>query len=108
MLYLQNTTESQTIYVPKSGAVPAGVLRFKARNTTDLSVEVDRFVRDFRTSGLYFNVSVVLPAGIPDGEYEYTLSVGDAVLSSGLMVVGENAKTSEYNKDISYEQYETE
>lgn len=108
MIYLHNTTEAQVMFVPKNTAVPAGVLRFVAKNTIDLSVEVNRFVRDLRTSDLYFNLSVALPAGIPNGEYEYTLSVGDAVLSSGLLVVGENANASQYNKDVTYEQYETE
>ena len=108
MIYLENKTDAQVIFVPKSTAVSSGVLRFTAKNTIDLSVEINRFVRDLHTSELYFNVSIALPAGIPNGEYEYTLSVGNNVLSSGLLVVGENAKTSEYNKDISYEQYETE
>lgn len=108
MIYLQNTTEAQVVSVPKNVQKPNGAFRFKARNTIDLSVEVDRLVADLHTSDLYFNLSVVLPAGIPNGEYEYTLSVGDAVLSSGLLVIGENANASQYNKDVTYEQYETE
>ena len=45
---------------------------------------------------------------ITDGEYEYTLSYEDSVLSTGLLVVGDFAKPDQYNKEIIYEQYETE
>ena len=108
MIYLQNTSESQVMFVPKNGAVPSGDLVFKAKSTIDLVVEVNRVVTDLRTSDLYFNLAVELPAGLPDGEYEYSLSIGDTILSSGLLVIGENSHPSEYNKEIQYEQYETE
>lgn len=108
MIYLQNTTESQVVFVPKNGAVPSGSLVFKAKSTIDLSQEINQGVTDLDTSDLYFNLAVTLPADLPNGEYEYTLSVGEILLSSGLLVIGENSDPSQYNKEITYEQYETE
>ena len=108
MIYLQNITESQVLFIPKSGATPQGDLVFKAKSTIDLDVEINQVVTDLQTSDLYFNLAVSLPESLPNGEFEYTLAVADIVLSSGLLVVGENFHPSEYNKDITYEQYETE
>ena len=108
MIYLQNTTESQVMFIPKNGMTPQGDLVFKAKSTIDLEVEINQVVTDLQTSDLYFNLSVTLNAGLPDGEYEYSLSAGEILVSSGLLVIGENSKPSEYNKVITYEQYETE
>lgn len=108
MIYLQNTTDPQVVFVPRNVETPEGSIVFRAKSTIDLAVEVDMVVTDLRTSDLYYNIAVALPEGIPDGEYEYTLSVGDNILSSGMMMVGEASDPSEYNKDITYEQYETE
>ena len=108
MIYLQNTTESQVMFIPRSDAVPQGDLVFKARNTIDLDVEINEVVTDLQTSDLYFNLAITLPKDLPNGEYEYTLAVGGIRLSTGLLVIGENFHPSEYNKEITYEQYETE
>lgn len=107
MIYLQNTTESQRLLVPKNGAVPDGNLVFQAKSTIDLAMEINQVVMDLMTSNLYFNLAVTLPAGLPNGEYEYYLGVGANLLSTGLLVIGEGAEPSEYNKEIEYEQYET-
>lgn len=108
MIYLQNTTDPQVLFIPRSVETPEGSIVFRAKNTIDLSVDVDVEVTDLRTSGLYYNVAVALPEGVPDGEYEYNLSVGDTTLSTGLLVVGERKDPNEYNKEVTYEQYETE
>ena len=108
MIYLQNTTESQVMFIPRNGVTPQGDLVFKAKSTIDLEVEINQVVTDLQTSALYFNLAVTLNAGLPDGEYEYSLSAGEILVSSGLLVIGENGKPNEYNKVITYEQYETE
>lgn len=108
MIYLQNTTDSQVLFVPKNGAVPSGDLVFKAKSTIDLAVEVNQGVIDLQTSNLYFRIAVTLPDGLPDGEYEYSILAGETLVASGLLVIGENSHPSEYNKEIQYEQYETE
>lgn len=107
MIYLQNNSEAQEVCVPRNGIVADEELVFKAKNTIDLAVEIDLYVADLRVSNLYYYLAVVLPDGIPNGEYEYTLISGETLLSTGLLVVGENSQPSEYNKVIQYEQYET-
>ena len=108
MIYLQNITESQEMFIPRNGETPQGLLVFKAKSTIDLVVEISQGVTDLQTSDLFFNLAIELPAGLPDGEYEYTLLSGQIPVSSGLLVIGDYTKPSEYNKEITYEQYETE
>jgi len=108
MIYLQNTTESQVMFIPRNGVTPQGDLVFKAKSTIDLEVEINQVLTDLQTSDLYFNLEITLNAGLPDGEYEYSLSAGEILVSSGLLVIGENSIPSEYKKEITYEQYETE
>lgn len=107
MIYLQNTTKSQGLYVPKNGAVPEGTLVFQAKSTIDLDMKIALSVTDSKTSDQYFIFSVTLPEGLPDGEYEYFIGVGANLLGTGLLVIGENSEPDEYNKEITYEQYET-
>jgi hypothetical protein len=108
MVYLHNTTDPQVFFVPRSGAVPQGDMRLKAKSTIDLDTEINEGVTDLQTSDLYFNLAISLHEGIPDGEYEYTLYAGDIVLSTGLMMVGGFSHPEQYEKEITYEQYETE
>ena len=108
MIYLRNTTEPQELLIPRNGTGAVEGLLFTAVNTVDLTMRIDQEVTDQAGSDLYAKVSVSLPEDIPDGEYEYTLSAGDTLVSSGLLVVGDYAKPNEYDKEISYEQYETE
>ena len=108
MIYLQNTTESQVLFVPRNGAEASGELTLKARNTLNQDFIIDR-VLDLRTSDLYFNLSITLPEDCPDGEYEYALMDGNIVLSTGILVLqSADARTDEYDKDIVYEQYRAE
>lgn len=109
MIYLQNTQEAQVVYVPRSdGSRPQGDLVFKATNTINLEEGINQAVTDLQTSDLYFNLAIELPAGLTDGEYEYTLSAEGETLSTGLLVVGDYSKPNEYDKNITYEQYESE
>lgn len=109
MIYLQNTQEAQEVLVPRSiGAMPDGDLTFKATNTTNLVEEIDLYVADLQVSGLYYMLAVILPEQVTDGEYEYVLSFEDEILSTGLLVVGELSMPDQYEKEIAYEQYETE
>ena len=108
MIYLQNTTESQVLFVPKNGTIESGELTLKARNTIDNDFIIDTMV-DINTSDLYFNLAVTLPAGYPDGEYEYALMDNDIVLSTGILILeSAESRRTEYNKDIEYEQYKAE
>lgn len=104
MVYLCNTDEPQTVFVPKNGVEHDGPMAFSLRSTVGHGVTVDG-VTDLNTSGLYYNIAVALPAAMPGGEYEYALTAGELVLSEGIAVIGESAKVHEYEKNIEYRQY---
>lgn len=108
MIYLQNIRTPQVLFVPKSGETPSGELVFKAKSTIDLDTKIEQAVSDLGTSKLYFNLAVSVPENIPNGEYEYTLEASGQVLSSGILIVGDiPALSYEYEKSITYEQYES-
>jgi hypothetical protein len=53
-------------------------------------------------------VVVQLPEGLHEGEWEYTVTSGERVLSQGLLTVGTmpaDKPTVQYNKDIEYKEY---
>ena len=108
MLYLQNSTEAQMVFVPSNGEVPSGDLVLKAKSTIDLVTEIEVQVVDLDISDIYMHLSVVLDEGIANGEYEYTLTAGDEVVSTGLLIVGDLSHPEQYNHAIEYDQYEAE
>lgn len=104
MIYLKNKSTPQVIFIPKHRE-RNGALIFSIKNTINLlPVQVDVLL-DFK-SAIYFKISVMLPAEMTVGEYEYTLSDDAGIISTGLLVVGELSKPNEYNKVIQYEQSE--
>lgn len=106
MIYLQNITDAQAVFVPKS--LPASDdphLEFVARNTIDLDIKVDVEAIDLDISSLYFEIAVTLPAGMPIGEYEYTLTDNGMILSTGILIVGNLQRPSQTEIPIEYEQY---
>ena len=108
MIYLQSEPEAQVVFIPNNGVEAVGDMVFRAKSTIDLDVKIEQKVIDLGTSEQYYNIAIDVPEGIPAGEYEYTLHGGDNILSTGLLVIGENARPNEYEKAITYEQYETE
>ena len=108
MLYLQKTQEAQELFVPKNGIVPPGEVIFKAKSTIDLETMIDVEVVDLNISTIFMLLSVILPADLVVGEYEYSVQVGDQILSTGLLMVGEFDKPDQYEKPIQYEQYNAE
>lgn len=107
MIYLKNTTEAQVMFIPRNGEVMSGALELCLGNTTDhVGMEVE--VSDICTSALYFDVAVVLPEGIATGEYHYELKDGEIVVSSGLVFIGDLQNPNQYEKTITYRQYESE
>ena len=110
MIYLRNISTPQVIFIPKQRE-KNGALAFSIKNSIELiSLSVDVLL-GFRSS-TYFKISIMLPDGITDGEYEYTfcdevgiISTGLLVVSAGLLVLGDSSNPTEYNKTIQYEQY---
>lgn len=131
MIYLRNTTETQRVRIPASGPKAGGIVTLEMVNTIDRG---EAYVFDFDqavyladangdlvhdaddlqiavadrgdSSRLYYVLTVTLPEGIPEGEYEYKATAGGEVISCGLAIVGEPAPAVEsYDKPVQYEQY---
>jgi len=109
MIYLNNTTDAQVVYVPRDTELPVGAtVRFTAKSTVDLDTPVTALVIDMELHRVYYNVALTLPEGVAPGEYQYELTAGDEVVSTGLLII-RDARTpaTEYNKQTEYEQYES-
>ena len=107
MIYLTNISDAQILMIPKNGGIVTGEMSLVMRNTTDQQ-ETTLSVTDLNTSGLYFNLAVALPEGIADGEYQYTLKDGNIQVSCGLLYIGDLQSPSQYERTITYQQYESE
>ena len=128
MIYLQNTTDKQTINIPVR--VVVGSARLRIISTVDLSEIYDDEVINSAGSNLYFNTIIQLRGGgelsrsvqmrstseggdesrsnVANGEYQYILTTEEGeVLACGLMIIGEYEQDlKDYNKTIEYRQYE--
>lgn len=107
MIYLKNISDAQILMIPKNGGIVSGEMSLVLRNTTDQQ-ENTLSVTDMSTSGLYFHLAVALPEGIADGEYQYTLKDGNIQVSCGLLYIGDLQSPSQYERTITYQQYESE
>lgn len=127
MIYLQNTTDKQTINIPVR--VVVGSARLRIISTVDLREIYDDEVINSAGSNLYFNTIIQLRDGelsrsvqmrstseggdedrsnVANGEYQYMLTTEDGeVLACGLMIIGDYEQDlKDYNKTIEYTQYE--
>lgn len=111
MIYLENKTDAQAVFIPRNGDTPRGDITLTARSTVDLTTPVAVVVLDLNISQLYYNVALCLPEGIADGEYRYELAAGGEILSEGLLVIGAQprgeapAGVQQYVKETTYKQY---
>ena len=106
MIYLINTTDAQVAYIPRDTDF-TGTLSLSLRSTVDLDTPyIAATVLDLNVFRTVYAVSVELPEGMQPGEYEYTLTAGGTTVSTGVLIVGEyNQEREQYNKTITYEQY---
>ena len=128
MIYLQNTTDKQTINIPVR--VIVGSARLRIISTVDLREIYDDEVINSTGSNLYFNTIIQLRGGelsrsvqmrstsegggsqtsanVADGEYQYILTTEEGeVIACGLMIIGDYEQDlKDYNKTIEYTQYE--
>ena len=107
MIYLKNISYAQSLMIPRNGRIVTGEMSLVMRNTTDQQ-ENTLSVTDLNTSGLYFNLAVALPGGLADGEYQYSLKDGNIQVSCGLLYIGDLQSPSQYERTITYQQYESE
>lgn len=121
MLYLDNITEPQTVFIPKSYSRTLDgdlLLRICGNVTkrTDLLedstggavAELAVFVCSHcPASAGYHVLTVTLPEGLCSGEYSYELQAGPKVVSSGLLSIAEQPGSAiHYDEKITYHQYE--
>lgn len=107
MVYLRNNDSAQVTRIPKN-ITGTGSLSLTLRSTTTLAEYEIGSVADSGESALYWCISVSLPEGMDNGEYEYELRQGGVRVASGVLRVGEYSTDEEYNSEIEYEQYENE
>lgn len=109
MIYLKNIAAKQALRVPVSGlgagaSVPSFTLRSATGNRDVYALEWQEGVEE---PG-YLRGTIALPAGLPDGEYEYVLAEGAQVLGSGVAQVGDYQRVPVEPKDgtkINFKQY---
>ena len=106
MIYLNNTTDAQVAYIPRDTDF-TGTLSLKLKSTVDLDTPYQSAtVLDLNVFRTVYAVAVSLPEGIQGGEYQYELSAGGVTVSTGVLIIGDYAADREqYNKPITYEQY---
>ena len=107
MLYLQNIREAQVLFIPNNGERVEGELILRLKNTMELKTREFEALEAVYASYLYHTLSVTLPEGTEDGEYEYVLEDDYGILSQGVLRIGSRKAEMEYNKTIEYEQYES-
>lgn len=136
MLYFKNTTDAQIVRIPANGPKAGGNITLELVNVINrgqgytltftpssyvygrLITAEDEFFHDSDdrqvyvripvedTSRIYYFGAVTLPAGMPEGEYEYTAAAGGEVISCGLAYIGEpKPSVTQYDNTIQYEQY---
>jgi hypothetical protein len=108
MIYLNNSTATQVVYVPATSIKVDGTLTFTLKNTIDNNEPISVSVTSTNESDIYYKFNLSLTAKIQEGEYEYELKKGTTDLEQGLAIVGDSSQKKEYNNIISYEQYESE
>ena len=96
------------MFLPRTGISAEGDLAMTVRSTvnlTDYAVGVS--VQEDSASSLYWKAAVVLPEGMQDGSYEYTLTQGGVTVSQGCLIAGEYIDPyTEYYSNVEYEQYD--
>lgn len=117
MIYWPITADALDCYIPNAtGYTPADGdpdLFLELRSNVNLTA-VTMTVTPASVTPLYFRFSFdgwTIPDGMVEGEYTYTLRLGEGgvVLGSGLLIVGDYAAEREqYDKSIEYEQYGNE
>lgn len=107
MIHLQQTTETQTLTIPRPQAIPAsGAWALTLRN--GVTRKVYNFAPAPVVNGMVITMSVAFETKPDKGQYNYTLKCGDVVVSFGLAQVGQTAmrpQRVQYSEKITTIQY---
>ncbi len=104
MLYI--TSENiQQVYVPRDGYTSTPV-NFEAVSTSDRGVGISFVLHEVQIQGAFFLITIGLPEGTHEGEWEWTLTLTDGTALTGILkVTGSEATTVQYNNEKQYKQY---
>ena len=104
MIYLQNKpNKQQSVKIPTTNAI-VGSFTLSVFSTVDRR-EIFQVLRYGTGKRLYVTVSLRLPEGISNGEYEYRIVVGGKMTDSGLAVIGQYETEKQYKESFEYKQY---
>lgn len=107
MINLRNTADAQLVLIPIEEPAGDAPYTLTLRSTFDeVDVAPTWESDDLSEFGHYAELLVDLPADLPDGSYEYTLTdASGRKVAGGCMTLGDyDADAEIYDKDISYEQ----
>lgn len=98
MVYLKNIAAAQQVQIPNNGlAVPGEDVKLLIYGTITKTEEYTCVASISESTRLYYAVEVNLPrvgefgykTSVPNGQYEYRLTQGSRILSTGLLQIGE-------------------
>ena len=107
MIYLQNTTISQDLQIPRSLPTPQDAALSLVLLSTMGEGSTTLEVTDNTPTSTYYSFNVTL-SGQMAGEYEYKVQAGDTILAQGLLRIMESevqVGIEEYETTIEYAQY---
>ena len=90
MIHLDNSTTEQYVLLPRTGLeVPdADEQTLTLRSTVNARTEDSEDVTIDQPDPLHIGVRLTLPDGLPDGEYDYRLTMDGVTVGSGLALIG--------------------
>ena len=100
MIYINNSTSPQVIYVPASEKKVEGALTFTLWSTVDRNSPLSVSVSQEGQSDICYKFMLTLTSKLQEGEYEWSLKKGDDTLDCGLAMVGSASSKTEYNSVI--------
>ena len=106
MVYLSQTTNTQTCYMPIVERKPTDGLSLRFVSTMTNKVFNCECHNKGTAYSHYCLFELSLPSGIQEGEYQYELFDEEGSLSVGILVVGDPDKPMEHDNTMEYEQYE--
>lgn len=109
MIYINNITQSQNIALPLYTKTGGNVFDlYVKRSTTTAGSYVNIPITYVSQDRLFVNVSVVLPTGMADGEYEYRLRENGQIVGGGILsITGVKYADIQHEQQITYKEYES-
>lgn len=107
MLYIKKTTSVQEVTIPRNLSMPTEGKVTLALADVMGDGEVATTVESIDIYDRVYVVGVKLPKKVAEGEYEYTLRIGNAVVATGIAQVGDyKGEIISYEQETDIEQYD--